>query len=223
MKKTSLPPSTNTDPAARPDLAAGYAGDAARRGGVAAVRAMLADLAERGMKRPRGLTVAKWDAAQDRLAPALAYLTRDGLAMLAEQIQRRADLQEYFPSEVRIGNLARMIAEPPAAEGQLIPKFMRSSAGRAAWARSPEHALILLQSLERRRLPPALATWLEIDADAPLLGARIAAARWRVEAGAPRVDDGMILRAHDAEVMRAAALVFPGSDVGDAALDGAAS
>jgi hypothetical protein len=183
------------------------------RAGPGAVRLMFEDLASKGAKRPRGLTVGAWAAAVERMAGALAYLTRDGLAMLAEQLARRADHMEHFPSEIITGNLARLIQEAPPSETRLVPNYMRSRAGCAAWDRGPEYAVLLLRSLVARRAPPSLATWRDIDGDAPFLAAKAERARERIGRGEARIDDAAILRAWSDEVASVRALVFPSAVV----------
>lgn len=176
---------------------------------------MLADLAERGMKRPKGQTVAQWIAAGDRLAMALAYLPGAMLEALAEMLVERADAGEHLPTEARTLNLARFLLPPPPRESRLVAAFMASDAGRKAWGRGPLVAASLLRFLVKRRLPPQVGGWQEIEAEAEAAARAVASAVARVEAGEARPGDASMIAASAAEAEAARALVFPDA-AGDA-------
>jgi hypothetical protein len=198
-------------------LRPGVAGAQQAPAGRAAVRRVLADLQERGLKRPKGRTVAQWIAAQDRLSLAMAHLPVAMLDAIAEMLIERADAGEHFLNETRIINLAFFLLPPPPHQSRLVGAFMASSAGRGAWERGPFVAAALLRYLDRRRLPPQVGGWQEIEAEARDRARETAAASARVDAGAARLGDASLIAASAAQAEAARVLVFP------VAPDGAAS
>ncbi|SIO36693.1 hypothetical protein SAMN05444722_1700 [Rhodovulum sp. ES.010] len=107
----------------------------ALREGKARVRAWLVEpLEARGMVRRARVTLAEHEGALDRLAARLAYMTEDGLAALAEVVERHAEgkARNVWPAEVSICNWARRIEPPPASESRLVRSMLQSAAGRAA-------------------------------------------------------------------------------------------
>lgn len=129
-------------------------GDALKTG-KALVKATLIDpLIVRGMKRKAGQNVAAFEAMQESLQARLAYMSRGNLIVLAEMVERLAGgkLQDTWPSEITICNLARKLQEPVASESRMVRSYLQSGAGKAALAGG--YLVELFNYLKRYGMPP---------------------------------------------------------------------
>jgi hypothetical protein len=119
-------------------------------------RVLIGPLEARGLRRRKRATAAEHAAFLERLVRRLAYLGEDHLLTLAGVIERNAggpDRAEW-PAEVSIVNWAAGLEVPPDEDERLVPSYLRSAAGRAAWEEGPEVAVALRAHLRRWHRPP---------------------------------------------------------------------
>lgn len=106
----------------------------AQKTGKAQVQELLLDrLESAGLRRPRGLSVEKHEAAKTWVAEHLAYMSRDNLLTLAESLLDSAR-DRTWPSEVVIREFARALQPPPPTVKRLIGSWLASIEGPKAEA-----------------------------------------------------------------------------------------
>ncbi|WP_306150629.1 hypothetical protein [Roseovarius sp. MMSF_3281] len=111
-------------------------GEALREGKARVWAVLIEPLKERGMVRPRSMSVADEAAMLDRVAARLAYMSVDALEALAEVVEANATGKgrDCWPKEVSISNWARRIQAPPVTVSRLVRSYIQSEGGKAAQA-----------------------------------------------------------------------------------------
>lgn len=120
-----------------------------------------------GMRKPKSMTKDEFEGWKHDLAESLAWLSCEWHDALRETIERNAEKskrvrtfadgsppRDIWPTAVAIRNWAAALS-PCAGVSSLVGTYMRSRAGRDAWARSPFEASRLEVFLRERRRPPA--------------------------------------------------------------------
>lgn len=99
--------------------------------GKARVRLKLIEPLERlGLCRPSHQKAAEYADFLADIEARLAYMSGDGLAALADQIERMA-AGDKWPKPVFIFKWARRIEEPPASDSRLVRSYLKSQGRRA--------------------------------------------------------------------------------------------
>lgn len=175
-----------------------------------------------GLKRPRRMTLGALEAMQIDLADKLAWMSDDGLDLLADTVERLAGgpLKDEWPSAATVMNFARRIEPQREPEPRIVRSWMGSAAGRAAWNSDHEHgpdlAVELLAHLRRRRLPPTEFDMTTLRQRAADVARDVRLARGRVQRGVATDDDLRMIAARERMRDEARALVS-GGEATDAA------
>lgn len=180
---------------------------------------LIKPLEARGLKRKRGAKADDHAKAVERLVERLAYMTPGGLRALAEVVERLADgpLRNEWPAELTVVRFADGIEKAPPPSDRLLTSYMRSAAGRAAWAESPFLASELARYLVKLRRPPMDSAWPAMRGRAAERAREIGAAERREADGRDGEGDRQDLAAWRVAKARVQALVFDGQEAKDEA------
>lgn len=149
------------------DDAAGQVAADAGQGGRARVRALLiGPLADAGLVRPRGVTLAEHEAALTRLADRLAYMAPESLHSLREVLVALGEgpLRNIWPSFATVWGHATRIEMPPDDERHIMVSWLRSREGPVA--RAGGYLVELHGWLRRHPYPPNSFVMGQIRAEA---------------------------------------------------------
>jgi len=168
------------------------------------VRALLADLTARGMRRRRGQSEAVLSDDLDRLVVALDHLSPACLDVLGEQILDMAGgaRRDEWPSFVVMRGIGLGLQARPFEERRIVRSWLASVEGPLALARGE---LVPLYRFLRRHGRPPLAMDLRQISDSAAECVR----RLQIidERGTPRSDELDWLRAYRADESAALAIL----------------
>lgn len=116
-------------------------------------RVLIGRLEAGGMMRKRGVSVADHDAAMDKLADRLAYMSEQGLKGLAMYLVRMSGERNVWPALNIVLSAAWSMEPPPPTGNDYLVSLMRSRAGEAAL--SGGYALELYAEAKRLGPPPS--------------------------------------------------------------------
>jgi len=165
--------------------------------GRAAVRRLfVARLAEAGMRRARGASVADHDALMERLVDHLAYMRPECLSVLADAVIGAGGgaRRDECPSEVTIRNWAEGLQAKPWEERPIVRSWLASVEGPRAEAGG--YLVQLMRHLRKRPVPPTPYDIRQIHAQAGEDQRTIGLIRGRIERGTATDTDRAELRAY---------------------------
>jgi hypothetical protein len=119
-----------------------------------------------------------------------------------------------WPRILLIVNMANAIQKKPPELSRLVTSYMRSAAGRDAWALSPIRAWALAKYLSSCKRPPDDGGWRTIERWQSERTEMLAQKQRAVTNGASTSRDHEWLDKHDHVIERTRALVFPDQQEG---------
>lgn len=131
-------------------------------------RVLIEPLGALQLLAPKGVTRADHLRGLDTLAGRLGWLDEAQLGILCGLIERQAVAAPppRWPAVASVLMQARAIAPEPGGDDRIVTSWMRSEAGRRAWAEGPEYALMLVRFLRRTLRPPGPMDELRFRTDA---------------------------------------------------------
>ncbi|MCJ8138419.1 hypothetical protein [Falsirhodobacter halotolerans] len=186
-----------------------------------AVRAhFVGRLRDAGIQKPKGMTAGAFDQMLDRQVDWLAYMHRENLITLAEQVLDNAGgpKRDMCPTELVIRDLARRLQERPVQKNRIMTSWLASIEGPSA--QMAGHLVELFRFLRVNGRPPGAFDKIKISEAARDNSRTLALIRERMAIGQASIEERQFAEAYAADQRVANDIVRTGAERRDAKLEG---